>query len=265
MTKATLTELLQAHTRLWWWIVGTAGRAYFVLFFAIPEIVLHFIGWPLARPLEREERRAAGLALAIVFCSTSLATTLVLILLMRWCSRWSARKFGLLCPSCGAALCGRYRYAALGAGKCGSCQTQIVGDAPASLIGVVLPTRAELLTKLGEYMTAHARQANLWILAIWLCFLTSGLVIWPFQVYVEPSLRSAGLLLLGLPYLMVALTFPLFVYLHYLMRWHKRMGERHGLTCPWCEAALTGANGKTASATGRCSACGQPVCADALA
>jgi hypothetical protein len=264
MTKATLTERLRAHTRLWWWILVTAGPAFLVLFFAVPEIELHMIGWPPARPLEREERRAADLTLAIVFSSTSLATTLILFLLMSWCSRWLARKFGLLCPCCSAALSGRYRYAAVGAGKCGSCQARVVEDAPASWIGV-LPTRDELLTRLSEYKAAYLRPGNLWINGIWLCFLTSGLLIWPFHVYVWPFLQSAGLLLLGLLFPMAALIFPGLVYLHYLSRWERRLRERHGLTCPWCEAALTGANGKTAGVTVHCGACGQPVCAEALA
>ena len=257
MTKAMLTERLRAYDRLWGRITLVVVATVVLFAFAGVAVLPLVAVPPAAAPDGSEKWRALTLPLAISGAS------MLLLALTIWCGRWTARRSGLLCPSCGVPLTGRHRRAALGAGRCGRCHTLIVEDAPASLVGVVLPTRNDFLTRLGEYQAAYRRQGTWHVNAILLCFLPCMLLPWLFHAFVEPALRPAGLLpLAGLMFIAVLVS-PFFVYLYFLIRWERRLNRSYGLACPWCGASLTGANGKHAAAAGRCRACGQPIWTEA--
>ena len=257
MTRATLTERLRSYDRLWGWIAVAVGPAMLLLAFAGPSL-LPLVMQPRPGPPEGPEKWLAVIpALVIAGVATLLLAAVI------WCGRWTARKFGLRCPSCGVPLTGRYRRAALGAGACGRCHARVVDDAPACFAGVMLPTRNEFLTRLGEYRAAYRREGEWGIRALMLCFLPGAAAVWPFSAFVEPCLRPAGLLWLAELLFVAVWLSPFLVFGHFLSRWEGRLTRSHGLACRWCGASLTGANGKRAEAAGRCGGCGQPVWADA--
>jgi hypothetical protein len=188
MTRATFTERLRAHDLLWRWIFAAVCLLLLLAGTAGPQVA-HALLEPWLGPGKGpEEWRVGALAGAVVSCLMVVGVALLVVALLRWGGRWTTRKYGLLCPSCGAALAGRYRHAALGAGTCGSCQARVVEDPPSPL-GVPLPSRAEFLALLGEYRAAWQRQARPYLRAVCLCFLPGALAVWPFAAWVEPSLR----------------------------------------------------------------------------
>src|SRR5262249_36555513 len=93
--------------------------------------------------------------------------------------------------------------------------------------------------------------------------LAGGLAAAPVGIYAAPFLRPTALYGLAVLLFFAALVSPLLVCSYYLRRWEGRLHQRHGLACRWCGAALTGARGKTAGATGRCGGCGQPAYTEA--
>src|SRR5262245_7918024 len=122
MTRAMLSERLRGYDRLWRWL-DFAGYLLLVLAFAAgPPFSQVLLGPWLGQPEGSEERRV-GVRVA---SSLIAGVSLLLLVLLSWGTRWTVRKFGLLCPSCGVPLPGRQRYAALGAGKCGRCQARVV-------------------------------------------------------------------------------------------------------------------------------------------
>jgi hypothetical protein len=262
MTKAVLTERLRAYDRLWRWLLVVTCVLELLAFAAGPQLAQALLERWWGRPEGAEERRAWALAWTGVATLLMVGVALLLLVLVIAGMKWTPRKFGLLCPSCGARLV-RYRHAALGAGTCGRCQARVVEEAPASLGGAPLPTREELLARLGKYMAAYRREGEWCVRAALLCFLPGVLVAWPFSAYVEPCLRPAGLMWLAVLLFFGVLSSPFLVCCYYLSRWESRLQQSHGVICPWCGAAFTGARGKTARATGRCGACGQPAWTDA--
>jgi hypothetical protein len=262
MTRATLTERLRAYDRLWRWILVAAFLLVMLTVAAGPQLAQTLLDPWWGQPEGPEQRRDWVLAWSAVSCLMMSGLGLLGLVLVRWGGRWAARKFGLLCPSCGVALAG-YRHAALGAGTCGRCQARVVEDAPSSLGGAPLPTREEFLARLGEFNAAHQRQGERDIRFVLLSFLPGFLAGWPFAVYVEPCLRPAGLMWLALLLFLMALSSPFLVCWYYVSRSESRLQQSHGMVCRWCGAGFTGANGKTAAATGRCGACGQPAWTDA--
>jgi hypothetical protein len=265
MTRATFTERLWAYDRLWRWVLVAAGLLVMLMVAAGPQLAQVLLERWWRRPEEPEERRDWVLVWSAVSCLMMSGLTLLALLLVIWGRRWAPRRFGLLCPSCGVVLA-EYRHAALGAGTCGRCQAPVVEDAPPCLGGAPLPTRDEFLARLEEYNDAHQRQGQWYIRAVLLSFLPGFLVGWPFRVYQEPSLRPVGLLWLAVLLFLVALTSPFLVCWYFVSRSERRLQQSHGMVCRWCGAGgagFTGARGKTAAATGRCGACGQPAWTDA--
>jgi hypothetical protein len=123
MTKAMLSERLRAYDRLWWRLALTVGPALLLLALAGPPLLSLVVG----RRFEPPEGPEKWLAVIPPLVLAGVATLpLVLVL---WCENWTARRFGLLCPSCNAPLTGRHRPAAVGAGSCGRCRARIVEDA----------------------------------------------------------------------------------------------------------------------------------------
>lgn len=264
MTLATLNERLRAYDHLCRWILVAAVSLSMLAVTAGGQLghVLVEPWW--GQPEGPEERRARVLAGTVVSSLIIVGVALLVAVLGIGGGIWAVRKLGLLCPSCGASLTGRNKYPARGTGKCGRCQARVVEDAPASLLGAPLPTRDEFLARLGEYQAAYQRQGEWDVHALMLClFLPGPPAAWLFSAYVEPALRPVGLFWLALLLFWVVAFSPLFVFWHYLRRCESRLQQSHGLTCRWCGAGLTGANGKTAAATGRCAACGQLACTDA--
>jgi hypothetical protein len=251
-----LAERLQRYDRLWRWSAVVVCPVVLLLAFASPSLL------PLV--MERRVRPPEGAEkwLAVVPSLVIVGVSTLLLILVICCGRWTARKFGLLCPSCGAALTGRYRQAAIGSGSCGHCRARIVEDAPAGLDGVILPARIELLARVAEHQTAYRRQGRPCLAALWLCFLLGALAVWPIVAYLEPFLRPADLAWLAHLLSLVGLVSPLLVFAYFQSRWERRLQQSHELVCPWCGASLTWTSGKRAAQTGRCGGCGQPVCAD---
>src|SRR5262249_39065853 len=108
MTRPTFSEHLQAYDRLWRCII-------------VPEYLLLILafaaGPPLARVLLGPPEAPEELRVWVLVVSSLMAgVALLLMVVSAWGTRWTARKFGLLCPSCAAPLTGRNRHAALGAG-----------------------------------------------------------------------------------------------------------------------------------------------------
>jgi len=264
VTRATFTERLRACDRLWRWVCVMACLLDMLAFAAGPQLAQALLEPWWGRPERSEERRARILAWTGVATLIMSGVALLMLLLVIWGGRWTARKFGLLCPSCGARLV-RYRYAALGAGTCGRCQARVVEDAPASLSEAPLPMRDEFLARLGEYKAAYQRDGQWQVPAVLLCFLPGLLVAWPFSAYVEPCLRPAGLMWLAVPLFFGVLGSPFLVCCYCVSRCESRLQQRHGVVCRWCGAAFTGTRGKTAGVTGRCGACGQPAWSDTAA
>jgi hypothetical protein len=257
MTRAVLTERLQAHDRLWVRLGWVLCPAVVLLPFVCLSLCSFFIQ-PRPGPLVGQDRWLAVIpSLAIAGVST------LLLVLLIWWGRWTARRFGLVCPSCRAPLTGKYRWSALGAGACGRCRAHIMDDVPACFAGVALPTRDEFQGRLGEYRAAYRREGGRYILAILLCFLPGVLAALLFSACEDPFLRPAGLMWLAVLVYFIVLLAPFLVVGRLLGRWESRLRRSHGLACPWCEGSLVAANGKRAGATGRCDRCGQPVWADA--
>jgi hypothetical protein len=261
MTRVTFTERLRAYDRLWRWVFVAACVLEMLAFTTNPKLAQALLEPWWGRPEGPEQRRAWVLAWTGVATLIMSGVALLMLILVIWGGRWTARKFGLLCPCCGARLV-RYRYAALGAGTCSRCQARVVEDAPASLGGAPLPTRDEFRARLGEYMAAYRREGEWCVPAVLLCFLPGLLIAWPFSAYVEPCLRPAGLMWLAVLLFFGVLGAPFLVCWYYVSRWESRLQQSHGVVCRWCGAAFTGARGKTAGATGRCGACGQPAWSD---
>jgi hypothetical protein len=258
MTKAVLTERLRAYDRLWMRIALGMFPVLVLLPFAAMAVLSLVVGPRPGPPEGSEKWQALSLPLAVS------GVAMLLLALTMWAGGWTARRHGLLCPSCGDPLTGRHRRAVLGAGRCGRCRTAIVEEAPALPAGVTLPARDDLLTRLAGYEAAYRRQGIWYVNGLLPCFLPGALAAWPFQVFVEPALRSAGLFPLALLMFVVITVSPFFVYVYFLLRWEGRLRRSYGLTCPWCGAGLTGANGRRAAASGRCGACGQPVWAEVV-
>jgi hypothetical protein len=124
MTRAMLTERLRAYDRLWGWLGVTVGPAVLLLALAVPPLLPLIVEPRFGQP-EGSER---WLAVTIPLAFTAVATLLLLLVIC--CQRWTARTFGLLCPSCSVPLTGKHRRAALGSGNCGRCHVRIVEDAP---------------------------------------------------------------------------------------------------------------------------------------
>jgi hypothetical protein len=256
MTRAMFNEHLRAFDRLWRWIT-VAVCLFLVLAFAAGPPLARVLPEPwLGRPEGLEERQVR----ILIVPSLLMGVALLLLVLVSWGRRWTAMKFGLRCPSCVAPLTGKNRHAALGRGKCGRCQAQVVEDAPAPLGGVPLPTHDEFLARLGGYKAANARQGLRHVCAVLLSLPVGGLAAAPVGIYVAPILRPTALYGLAVLLFFASMVFPLLVCWYYLRRWESRLQQSHGLACCWCGAALTGANGKTA--TGRCGGCGQPAYTD---
>jgi hypothetical protein len=206
-------------------------------------------------PQERELRARSWSWLWLIVAGVALLVRLLAL----WGQIRTARRLGLSCPSCGALLVvKKYRCPALGAGKCGRCQARVVEDAPAC--GVTLPTRQELLTRVEEYHADSLRWDPKCRLLL-LCFLPFLLAALAAPV-VGPLPPQRGLAILWPMVFLVVLCCPLFVYVHYLGRWEGRLLKSHSLACGWCGAALRGARGRAAAATGRCGLCGQPAVSD---
>lgn len=261
MTRATLTERLRAHDRLWGWILVPAYLLMMLTVAVGPVLgqALLEVWWQL--PETQEQRRHWVLAWSVVACLVTSGLGLLEMGLVRWGRRLVSMKFGLLCPSCGIGLAG-YRHTALGVGTCGRCQTQVVEDSPFPLTGDPLPTRDEFLARLGEFHTVQMCQGNWQIRTLVLSFLPGILALWPFAVWVEPCLRSAGLMWLAMLLFLLTLTSPVLLCCYYVSERDKRLLLSQGMVCRWCEAGFTGTNGKTAASTGHCDACGQPAWTD---
>ena len=254
MTRASLTERLRAYDRLWLRIT----------FPVLAAMLLVVVAGPLFLPLVMRPRPTPPEGpvkwLAVIPALTTAGAATLLLALVIWLGRWTARRFGLLCPSCGAPLTGRYRRAALGAGACGRCQARVMEDAPACLASVALPTRDEFLARRGEHTTAYRREGVWYLIAVFfLLFVVGPLASWPVEAFVEPALRPAGLTGLALLLFLGVLAGPLLVLAYVMYRWEGRLIRNHGLACPWCGASLAAVTGKRAETTGRCSACGQPA------
>jgi hypothetical protein len=123
MTRVMLSERLRAYDRLWCRLGLTLGPAMLLLALAGPSLLPLVVERRFGQPEGSEKWLALILPLAMVGVCT------LLLILVLWCGRWTARRFGLLCPSCGANLTGRHRRAALGSGNCGRCHARIVEDA----------------------------------------------------------------------------------------------------------------------------------------
>jgi len=255
MTRATFSEHLQTYDRLWRWIVVAAFLLLVLACAASPPLAQVLLGQSLGQAEAPEQRRV----LVLVVSGLIVAVALFLLVLSMWGTRWTARKFGLLCPSCAAPLTGTNRHAALGAGKCGRCQARVVADAPASPGGAPLPTRREFLARLEEYEAAYRQHGLRDVCAVLLSLLLGGLAAAPVGIYVAPFLRPTPLVGLAALLFFGSMVSPLLLCSYYLRRWESRLQQTHGLACPWCGAALTGAKGKSAGATGRCGGCGQPA------
>jgi hypothetical protein len=212
MTRATLTERLRAYDRLWRWVLVATCLLVMLIVAAGPQLAQALLEPWWAQPEGPEERKVWALAWTGVATLLMVGVALLGLVLVRWGNRWAPRKFGLLCPSCGAALAGRNRHAALGAGTCGRCQARVVEDAPISLSGAPLPTRDEFLARLEEYKAAYQRHGGWFVSAPLLCFLPGFLAIWPVAA-LEPFLRPAGLMWLLVLFFFVALGSPFLVYL----------------------------------------------------
>jgi hypothetical protein len=261
MTRVTLAERLQAYERRSLWLLAVGSLVMVLTFVAV------FVLWSrLVAPgseetdgLEERQLRARTWSWVwLAFAGLGVVVRLVVF----WGQLRTARKFGLACPSCGALLVRtRYWYVALGTGKCDRCQAQVV-EVPGSLSGPLLPTRDEFLARLGEYKAAYRREGKWHVPAALLCLLSGGLAV-PVGVFVEPLLRPAGLSGLAVLLFFVLLVSPALVCLYCVRRWESRLRRSHGVVCRWCGGGFTGANGKSAEATGRCGACGQPAWSDA--
>jgi hypothetical protein len=123
MTRATLSERLRTYDRLWCRLGLTVGPALLLLALAGPPLLPLVVEWRFEQPEGPEKWLAVILPLAIV------GVTTLLLGLVLWCQRWTARTFGLLCPSCGVPLTGKHRAATLSSGCCGRCHARIVEDA----------------------------------------------------------------------------------------------------------------------------------------
>jgi hypothetical protein len=66
---------------------------------------------------------------------------------------------------------------ALGAGKCGRCQAEVVEDAASFHIGSPLPTRDEFEERLRDYEAAYHRQIGPYFRILPLCFLPGVLAV----------------------------------------------------------------------------------------
>jgi hypothetical protein len=184
------------------------------------------------------------------------------LVVLHLAGRWTPARFGLACPSCGAAL-SRYRHRILGAGTCGHCQAHVIEDAPIELSGAALPTREEFQTRLTEYLTAYRQTGNWLAPAVLLSFLPLFVVMWPVHFF-QHSFRAAGLMWLLILLFFGAMIGPHLVCLYYVKRWENRLRHDHGLLCVWCGSNLSRVRDKTAE-TGRCAACGQPAWKDGQA
>jgi hypothetical protein len=122
MTRATLSERLRTYDRLWCRLGLTVGPALLLLALASPPLLPLVVERRFEQPEGPEKWLAVIPPLAIVGVAT------LLLGLVLWCQRWTARTFGLLCPSCGTSLTGKHRPAALGTGCCGRCRARIVED-----------------------------------------------------------------------------------------------------------------------------------------
>jgi hypothetical protein len=259
MTRDTFSEHLQAYDRLWRWLTVAEFLLLMLAFAAGPPLAQVLLGQRLGHPEGPEERRAA----VLVFSGLMVGMGLLMLVLLSWATRWTAKRFGLLCPSCAVPLTGMNRYAALGAGMCGRCQARVVEAVPAALGGVPLPTRDEFLARLEEYEAAYRRQGLRDVCAVLLCLLLGGLAVVPVGIYVMPFLCPTALSGLAMLLFCASMFSPVLVCSFYLRRWESRLQQSHGLACRWCGAAMTGAKGKTAGATARCGGCGQPAYRDA--
>src|SRR5262245_13423167 len=185
MTRARFSEHLQAYDRRWRWIT-VAAFLLLVLAFAAGPPLAQVLLYPSLGQLEAPENRQVRVP---IVSGLMVAVALLMLVLLSWATRWTARKFGLLCPSCAASLTGRNRQAALGAGKCGRCQARVVEDAPAPLGGAPLPSRDEFLARLGEYEAAYRREGLRDVCAALLSLPLGGLAAVPFGIYVVPFFR----------------------------------------------------------------------------
>ena len=123
MTRAMLSERLRSYDRLWRWLALTLGPAMLLLAFAGPSFLPLVVEQRFGQPEGSEKW------LALIFPLAMVGVCTLLLILVLWCGRWTARRFGLLCPSCGVNLTGRDRKAVLGSGNCGRCHARIVEDA----------------------------------------------------------------------------------------------------------------------------------------
>src|SRR5262245_18893024 len=258
MTRATFSDRLRAFDRLWLWI-AVAGLLLMLLTLGAGP------GWADAiltptweRPEDPQERKQWVLAHSGIFTLITVGEALLILVVVIWGQRWTARRFGLLCPSCGVMLL-RYRRAVLGAGKCGGCQAHIIEDAPTPVGDDPLPTRDEFLARLAAHRTAYLR-TGLSVPAALLCFLPGFLAIWPFHFW-QQDIRAAGIEWLAIMVFYASLIGPLLACLYYVNRWESRLLREHGVVCRWCECSLARFKDKTAE-TGRCAACGQPAWRD---
>src|SRR5690242_13640880 len=99
MNRAVLTERLRAHDRLWCRIGITLGPALLLLALAGPPLLSRVVGRRFEKPPEGPEKWLAVIPPLVLAAGFGLLLALVI-----WCGRWTARRFGLVCPSCGVSL-----------------------------------------------------------------------------------------------------------------------------------------------------------------
>ena len=256
MTRVTLAGRLQAYERRSLRLLAAACLVV-LLMLAVGLVLWSRLMGP-GEPDGLEERQLRARAWSWAWLSFA-GLVVVVRLLVFWSQLATARKFGLVCPSCGVLLVRRrYWFVALGAGKCGRCQARVVEDEPASPGGPPLPTRDEFLARMAAYKAAYLREGKWHVPALLLCFL-SVVLAFAFGAWAEPLLRPAGLSWLAILLFFVLLVSPSLVCCYCVLRWEDRLRRSHGVVCRWCGACFTGANGKSAETTGRCRACGQPA------
>jgi len=259
MTRAALRDRLRAFDHLWLGIAVGVLLLMLLTIAAAPQWAEALLAPTWERPEDSEERKQWVLAYTGIVTLITVGEALLMLVVVIWGQRWTARKLGLVCPSCGVALL-RSRRAVLGAGKCSGCQAHIVADAPVPLSGEPLPTRDEFLKRLAAYKEAYQRTGQWCVPAVLLCFLPGFIMCWPLTV-LEPAYRSAGLDWLAIMVFFASMICPVLICMYYVNRWESRLRQENGVVCRWCDYSLTRPKDKTAE-TGRCAACGQPAWSD---
>jgi hypothetical protein len=133
MTHDTLSIRLRAHTRLTLWLLVSAAVV-MVLTTAAGLRLWDDLMAPGPGEADGPAQREARARSLWWVHATMAGVGVLLLLLVGWGQRRTARMLGLVCPSCGGSLVVRRRStrAALDAGMCVSCGARVVEDATAA-------------------------------------------------------------------------------------------------------------------------------------